>query len=82
MGCISSKHSDPEEQYQPIYYNDLASFYQHMNNLLSANHQNDNGESDEESVEDIPEEQIIEVNPNQPQQPNLNPFFQPSRRHG
>jgi hypothetical protein len=96
MGCIFSKiPTEPIEleDYQPIQ-NDLASFYQHMNNLMFANQHNNDIESEEESVfeEEVPAEQfvaIIEANlPNVPQQNNnpynpfLNPFCHQNRSDG
>jgi hypothetical protein len=96
MGCISSKKQSEPEQIV-IYQNDLAEFYQHMNNLLSHNQHNQNDESDVESVFEEPPEELADHHPNEPQvhfnpfenqnehqqqQQNLNPFFQPSRTHG
>jgi hypothetical protein len=84
MGCISSKRvfEAEEIELEKIQIKDLRSFYEHMNNLMSANH---NRNEDEESAEDDEEaEQPANLglylgnpfgNPEAEQPANLGPYL-------
>jgi hypothetical protein len=93
MGCVFSKQEEnvfeaEEIQLEEIKINDLKSFYEHMNNLLSANLNRYEEPADDEEDE---EAQIAEEAEEAEQPANLgpylgnpfgNPFVNEKRSHG
>jgi hypothetical protein len=64
MGCISSKKIifDSENDDITEYHHDLASFYSHMNSLLSANRRDlESEETEEQEQDEINQQAHVEV---------------------
>jgi hypothetical protein len=97
MGCVFSKREDnvfeaEEIQLEEIKINDLKSFYEHMNNLMSANLNRYEEPAEENGEHEEDEEAQMAEEAEQAEQPaNLgpylgnpfgNPFVNEKRSHG